>query len=103
MQQQKNPDLIHLATKLASNQARVYGYAETLAGRLDDLVDAAIKEDWDRVQCVSEEMAEQGRRTGHRAVSALAQRVFDEAHRPSNGVGVRRSLIRLIGTCGRVG
>ncbi len=101
MQDQEHPDLAHLASTLASNQAKVQQYVETLTCRVDDLVAAAIREDWDHVRHVSQEIAQQGRSSGHRAVSAMAQRVYDEAHQPNDGVGVKRSLIRLIGTCGR--
>ena len=101
MQQQAPPDMAQMAAQMATNQAKVAWYIETLNASIDQLVTAAVREDWSEVQRVSGQMADGGRESGHRAISALAQRVCDEAHRPDNAVGVKRSLIRLIGTCGR--
>jgi len=103
MQEQEHPDIAQMAATMAVNQAKVARYVDTLASSVDELVAATLRHDWSEVQRVSEELAENGRANGYRAVSAMAQRVFDEAHLPNNEVGVKRSLIRLIGTCGRTG
>ncbi len=103
MQEEERPDLIQLASTMASNQAKAAGYIQTLAGSVDELIAASTDEDWDKVRHLSGEIAEQSRASGYRAVSALAQRVFDEAHQPNNPVGIKRSLIRLVGTSGRMG
>ena len=98
---QKPPDLSRLTATMAANQAKVARHVETLGGSIDELVTATLRQDWSEVQRLSGQLAADGRASGFRAVSALAQRVLDEAHRPHNDVGVRRSLIRLIGTYGR--
>lgn len=101
MQQHSGPDVAQLATRLASDQARVAEYVDTLVNRLDELVAATGRADYHEVRRISGEIADAGRASGHRAISALAQRVCDEAHQPENDLAVKRSLIRLIGTCGR--
>ena len=102
MQDLQHANLARAAATMASNQARVATYAEQLGNSLDELIAATAREDWNAVQRLSDQLAQRGRASGHRGVSALAQRVCDEAHRPDNSLGVKRSLIRLIGTCGRV-
>ncbi|MBN2474077.1 MAG: hypothetical protein JXB62_05695 [Pirellulales bacterium] len=99
--QPQRPDLSQLSAKMAANQARVAQFVEHLDGSVDELVAAAGRQDWGDVQRLSGQIAEQGRASGFRAVSAMAQRVFDEAHRPNNALGIKQSLIRLIGTCGQ--
>ena len=101
MNSQDFPDVSQMAAQMAANQARVADYVETLTARVDELVAAAGRGDWDEVRRVSGRLAQRSRAQGYRAVSALAQRVHDEAARPHNALGVKRSLIRLIGTCGR--
>ena len=101
MHRQEYPDLTRFTSTMASNQAKIGQYIETLTGRVDGLVSAAQEEDWERVRQISGEIAEEGRRNGYRSISAMAQRVYDQAHHPADTLGVKRSLIRLIGTCGR--
>jgi len=103
MQQQGRIDLSKAAATMAANQVRVIRYADLLSSSMDELIAATAREDWSEVQRVSGELAEQSRSNGYRGVSAMAQRVCDEAHRPENSLGIKRSLVRLIGTCGRVG
>ncbi len=101
MPDQKLPDLSVAAATMAADQAKVTRYIDELTDRVDKLVSAATLADWAQLQQLSRQLAEDSRSSGYRAVSALAQRVHDEATRVDNEVGVKRSLIRLIGTCGR--
>jgi len=101
MQQQTPPDLGQMANQMASNQAKVSQLIEELNDSLDGLVAATARKDWTKVRQLSSDLADGGRKNGYRSISALAQRVCDESDRPDNEVEVKRSLIRLIGTCGR--
>jgi len=101
MQQQTPPDLGQMAAQMAGNQARVSQLIEQLNDSLDRLVAATVRKDWSEVRQLSSDLADGGRKNGYRSISALAQRVCEESDRPNNEVGVKRSLIRLIGTCGR--
>ncbi len=102
MQDQKLPDLAGMAATMAADQAKVTQHAEKVASDVDALVSAASREDWNEVQQLSQQLADGSRASGYRAVSALAQRVCEEAIRVDNAEGIKRSLIRLIGTCGRL-
>ena len=98
------PRNIHeAATRLAANHARVVQAVEGLAPQIDELVAATVRHDWNEVGRLSWHMAVRSRSGGYRALSAMAQKVYDETTRPANELGIRRSLIRLIGTCGRTG
>ena len=101
MQDPKLPNLSDMAATMAAHQAKVSQYAEQLADHVDGLVSAATREDWNEVQRLSGWLADDSRASGYRAVSALAQCVHDETLRVDNSTAIKRSLIRLIGTCGR--
>jgi hypothetical protein len=103
MNDQTRPDVAHLAATMAANHAKVVQYARTLSDRIDNLVEATVRRDWGEVRRISQQLTDDGRSCGYRAVSALAQRVCDELDKPGNEIGVKRSLIRLIGICSRTG
>jgi hypothetical protein len=102
-----SPDLSHnirqAVTRLAANHARVVQAVEGLAPQIDQLVAATVRHDWNEVGRLSWHMAVKSRSGGYRALSAMAQKLYDETTKPANDLGIRRSLIRLIGTCGRTG
>jgi len=102
MSSQQLPNSSQAAEKTAANQIRIDRCADALAGHIDRLAEAAGRDDWAEVGRIGGEMAARSRAAGYRAVSALADRVCHEAQRPHNAQGVKRSVIRLIGTCGRV-
>jgi len=95
------PNLGGMTSTMAANQAKVLGYADVLAVRVDNVVAAACRHDWAQVRQLSGHLATVSRLAGYRAVSAIAQTVCNEASKPENGSGIRRGLIRLIGTCAR--
>ena len=95
------PDIATMSETMAANHSRVAKSIDMLAAGIDGLVEAAAAENWHAVGQLSRELAEDSRSLGYRAVAALAQRVDAEAHKPDNDLGVKRSLVRLIGTYGR--
>jgi len=99
----RQPDVKTAADRMAANHARLCAYADSLSETIDTLVKATRQENWSEVQRLSGQLADRSRAEGYRAVSALAQRVFDEAHPPARPQSLKRSLIRLIGTWGRIG
>ena len=97
------PDVHQAAARLAANQARVRQSVESLSDQIDTVVAAAARLDWSEVGRLSCHLAATSRGDSYRALSAMAQNVYDETTKPANELGIRRSLIRLIGTCGRTG
>jgi len=102
MPEQRHPDLGRISSRMAANLSKVAEYADALASRIDDLVAATAQRDWKAVEQASRQLAESSRAEGYRAISALSERVRLEAAKPDNALGIKRSVIRLIGTCGRV-
>ena len=102
MSTQSLPDLSPSARAMAANQSIIEQSIKAfLTQRSDELAAAAGREDWNEVQKISLQLAEESRAQGYRGISARAQRVHDQTHRPDNQQEVKRSLIRLIGTCGQ--
>jgi len=101
MPQQTPPDIGQMTARMAANQAKVSKLIEQLDKSLDDLVAATVRRDWTAVRQLSGDLADGGRKNGYRSISALAQRVCEESERPDNEIEVKRSMIRLIGTCSR--
>ena len=103
MQEYIRPDLAHSAADMAANQAKISQYIETLAGQVDELVAAAAREDWNEVRRVSQLVARSGRACGQEEISAMAEQLGDEAGCQDDVLGMKRRMIRLIGTYGRTG
>ncbi|NLS94312.1 MAG: hypothetical protein GXX96_19300 [Planctomycetaceae bacterium] len=68
---------------------------------IDEMVQASTDGNWSRVAELGRQLSQDSRQAGYRGVSVMAQVVANEAARPDNAHGARRSLIRLIGTYGR--
>jgi hypothetical protein len=100
-QQSKFFDAAHSTATLAQNLQKINQFADTMLDQLDKMVDAANQGQWDRVARTGELLALTSRAAGFRGVSALASAVKTEASKPYNDVEAKRSLIRLIGMCGR--
>ena len=102
MTDRRLPTLANVSAQLAANHAKVVGCIDAITVRVDELATAVAGEDWPKVQQLSGQLVEQGRGMGYRAVSAMAHRVCEEASRPNNAIGIKRSMVRLIGVCGQI-
>jgi len=99
MPSQTPPDLGKACTTLARNVARVNASVDLLANQVDEILKATTQKDWPRVGELSQQVAEQGRALGYRAISARADQVHQQIARSGSETGVRQSLVRLIGAC----
>lgn len=95
------PNIGQLAARMSANHARVVRSIDQMIAPIDEMVQASSDADWQRVAELGRQLAEDSRDAGYRGVSVMAQVVANEAGRPDNAHGVKRSLIRLIGTYGR--
>lgn len=91
----------HLNARLAGANARVAQFAENLIEQTDRLVNASIDENWTEVSRLTEYIARGSEIYGYPQVADRAWRVYHELQRPDNAQGVKRSIVRLLGTCGR--
>ena len=101
MSKQALSDVQAMSAAIAAQNARVMSFVDGLSAHVDQLVAAAMEERWDDVNQISRSLAHSGEAHGYADVSGDAQFVRDELEKPNNELGVNRSIIRLIGTCGR--
>ena len=101
MKRNQGPNIGAMSEAMAVNHAQAAKSIDVLTAGIDGLVAAAAKQDWHAVEQLSGTLAKESRSQGYRGVTAHAERVHQEAHKPDNEIAVRRSLIRLIGTYGR--
>lgn len=95
------PNIGQLAARMSANHARVVQSIDQMIAPIDEMVQASSDSNWKRVAELGQQLSRQSREAGYRGVSVMAQVVANEAGRPDNAHGVKRSLIRLIGTYGR--
>jgi hypothetical protein len=95
------PNISQLAARMSANHSRVVRSIDQMITPIDEMVQASADADWPRVAELGHQLANNSREAGYRGVSVMAQVVANEAGRPDNAHGVKRSLIRLIGTYGR--
>ncbi len=101
MGEERRHDLAHLSSTLAKNNARVARFIDSLSRRMDQLVAAALQEDWDEVGRVSDFLVRAGDTYGFPALVESAQHVCDETKKSENQLAIKRSIVRLIGSCGK--
>jgi hypothetical protein len=101
--QRTRPDVTRITSTLAAQHVKACAYIDSLAERIDRLVSAAARREWGQIGHESRELADGSRAAGVPEINGVAQKVCEEAAKPDNEEGVKRSLIRLIGTCGRAG
>ena len=95
------PNIGQLAARMSANHSRVVNSIDYMIAPIDEMVRASSDGDWEKVATLGQQLSQDSRDTGYRGVSVMAQVVANEAGRPDNAHGVKRSLIRLIGTYGR--
>ena len=100
MSEKNLPDLRTMSRRLADHNNRVARYVEALPRRVDKLVQATLARDWIEVRRLSEFLACSSDIFGCMEVAQAAQCVCKQVDEPDNEVAVKRSVIRLIGSCG---
>lgn len=101
MAEERRHDLAHLSETLAKNNARVARFVDSLSRRIDQLVEAALQEEWEEVRRVSDFLVHAGDTYGFPVLVESAQQVCDETKKPENQLAIKRSIVRLIGSCGK--
>jgi hypothetical protein len=86
---------------LARDTAGVSRAVDSIGRRIDKMVLAVRREDWMTVGKMGRRHAQKARMEGYRAISAFAERVRDEATNRHNPLGIKRSMIRLLGAQAR--
>lgn len=94
------PNLGKISDQLASQNARISRYVDSLPRRVDSLVHAAIDSDWAEVRRLGDFLAATSEVYGCCEIRDAARRLCLEIDRPRNDLAVKRSLVRLIAKCG---
>ncbi len=94
------PDLGGMSRQLAAQNDRLRNYLDSLPRRVDQLVEAAAREEWTEVRRVCEVLASTSVVFDCPQLTDAARRVCHEIEQPNNKRGVRESLLRLISRCG---
>ena len=101
MTERTYPNIGQLTARMSANHSRVVSSIDHMFAPIDEMVQASANGDWSRVAALGHQLSDDSREAGYRGVSVMAQVVANEAGRPDNAHGTKRSLIRLIGTYGR--
>ena len=102
MQKYTLPDIAGLSARLAEDNTRVNQYIDSIGGRLDKLVNAVVEHDWLEVRRISEYIARSASTYGCSPVSEAAMDVAVSASETNDLSHVKRRVIELLGTCGRM-
>ena len=94
------PDLGKISNQLATQNARVQRYIDTLPKRIDSLVAAASSGDWREVRRLGEFLATTSVIYDCNEITHAARRMCAELDGPAEPIAVKRSLVRLIAKCG---
>ena len=89
------------SSALAASNVRVGRHIDDLAQQTEGLIEAALHEDWCEVRRLTEGIARASDLDGNRLLADRAWQVCEELDLPENQSGVRRSIERLLGGCGR--
>lgn len=100
MKQQDRPNIAEIAGRLSADNARVNRFVDGLVQRIDTLVDAATRSDWEEVRRLGEYIARSSATYGYPIISESAKKVC-EATAEDNELEIKRSVVKLIGASGR--
>ena len=67
-----------------------------MSSRIEDLVAKAVAGDWSEVQRLSGALKDDCQRHELPNLTDCVERVWDEAQKPDNAAGIKKSLIRLV-------
>lgn len=101
MQNHERAAIAQLSEKLAADNLRVIGFFDSLTGRVDNMIETAAEGDWQEVARVSDYVARAGATYGYPLIAESARRL-SQAVSANDELLMKRSLLKLIGVCGRV-
>ena len=96
MQQSSPPDLNLLISRLAADNTSVLAYMDSMSSRIEELVAKAVAGEWTEVQRLSGALKDDCQRHELPNLTDCVERVWDEARKPDNAAGIKKSLIRLV-------
>ena len=95
------PDLSSYSRQLATNNARVTDFVDTLATFIDDVVDATTARDWRELERLCNYIGRGGELMGHPHLTERARQLAGIL-KQGDETEIRRGVVRLLGATGRV-
>jgi hypothetical protein len=95
------PNLSGINAQLANDNARISNFLDGLTEEVDELVDAAMQENWDRVEQISSDMASTSDAHGYRKIATAARHLQTVLQHPEDMQEIKRSVYSLIKLYGR--
>lgn len=100
MNEDKRPNIAEITGKLSTDNARVGRFVDGLVHRIDTLVDATMRSDWEEVHRLSEYIARSSATYGYPIISESAKKVC-ESTTDDDELEIKRNVVKLVGTSGR--
>jgi hypothetical protein len=95
------PNLSRINEQLATDNARISNFLDGLTEEVDELVDAAMQENWDRVEQISSDMASSSDAHGYPKIATAARHLQTVLQHPEDMQEIKRSVYSLIKLYGR--
>jgi hypothetical protein len=95
------PNLSEMSAQLANDNARVNNFLDGLTEEVDELVDAAMQENWDKVEKISNNMASSSDAHGYPKIATAARHLQTVLQHPEDMQEIKRSVYQLIKLYGR--
>jgi HPt (histidine-containing phosphotransfer) domain-containing protein len=95
-------DIAELTSRVAKDNVRVSRFMESLVNHVDLIVDAASAQDWQEVARQADYLAGSGASHGCTELADRAAELSATLKTMDAKEGIRRQVVRLVGTCGRV-
>jgi hypothetical protein len=95
------PNITALNARLAEQNRRVEKYLEGVLGCLDQLIDAALSQDWGAVRRLSQEVSQFGAACQETGILESAESLLEAAHRADNEAELKHCVMNLIAACGK--
>ncbi len=98
---ENRPDIGRMTTQLAADNIRIDRFIDSLPGHVDQIVTAALDEDWNEIRRQSNYLADGGMEYGYTQLAQSARDLSEVMTKQSNDIEMRRGVVKFIGAYGR--
>lgn len=102
MRKKELPNVGKMNRQMQAQLARVQRYVDGLSARMDRMLEAMNRQDWQEVHRISDFLASSSTVFGCPDIATVAENVRREASKPNNELEIRRAMIRMIGRYGQL-
>ena len=98
---ENRPDIGRMTRRLDADNSRIDRFLDSLPGHVDQIVSAALDEDWNEVNRQSNYLADGSQEYGYTQLAQSARQLSDVMAEQDNHIEMRREVVKFIGTYGR--